>query len=95
MIVSYLAVYGWNGTSYTPYNLTDEAGFWVAPGQGFWVAAASTSPASLNFTAGMRTTTGSGDFVLGPQPLSYDRLKPIMNRRKRQEQISTLKMVFT
>jgi hypothetical protein len=67
----YLAVYGWNGTSYTPYNLTDEAGFWVAPGQGFWVAAASTLPASLIFTPGMRTTTGSGDFILGSQPLTY------------------------
>ena len=67
----YLAVYGWNGTSYTPYNLTDEAGFWVAPGQGFWVAAASTSPASLIFTPGMRTTTGSGDFILGSEPLTY------------------------
>ena len=67
----YLAVYGWNGTSYTPYNLTDEAGFWVAPGRGFWVAAASTLPASLIFTPGMRTTTGSGDFILGSQPLTY------------------------
>ncbi|MDB2630814.1 T9SS type A sorting domain-containing protein [Ulvibacter sp.] len=67
----YLAVYGWDGTQYVAKNLTDAQGFWVAPGQGFWVAAASTSEASLSFTPDMRTTTGSGDFVTGPQILDY------------------------
>ena len=64
------AVYGWNGSSYTIYNLLDGA-FSIAPGQGFWVAALNTIDTSLNFTAAMRTTTGTGDFVLGPQPLTY------------------------
>ena len=68
----YLAVYGWNGSSYTPYNLTDEAGFSIAPGQAFWVAAASTIEAPINFTPEMRTTTGTGDFVTGPQLLTYN-----------------------
>ncbi len=67
----YLAVYGWDGTQYVPKNLTDAQGFSIAPGQGFWVAAASTSAASLSFTPDMRTTTGSGDFVTGPQILDY------------------------
>ena len=67
---NYGAVYGWNGSSYTIYNLLDGA-FSIAPGQGFWIAAASESEVALNFTAAMRTTTGSGDFVTGPQPLTY------------------------
>jgi hypothetical protein len=67
---NYGAVYGWNGSSYTIYNLLDAA-FSIAPGQGFWIAAASESEVALDFTAAMRTTTGSGDFVTGPQPLTY------------------------
>ena len=35
---NYGAVYGWNGSSYTIYNLLDGA-FSIAPGQGFWIAA--------------------------------------------------------
>ena len=44
------------------YNQLSGA-FSIAPGQGFWVAAAGTSDAALDFTAAMRTTTGTGDFV--------------------------------
>ena len=43
----------------------------MAPGQAFWVAAASTDAAQLDFTADLRTTSGSGDFVTGPQILTY------------------------
>ena len=64
------AVYGWNGSSYDIYNLLDGA-FSIAPGQAFWVAALNTTTTALNFTADMRTTTGTGDFVAGPQPLTY------------------------
>ena len=64
------AVYGWNGSSYDIYNLLDVA-FSIAPGQAFWVAALNTTTTALNFTADMRTTTGTGDFVAGPQPLTY------------------------
>ena len=67
---SFLGVYGWNGSSYTTYNNTSDA-FSIAPGQGFFVAAASTTNTALDFTTAMRTTTGTGDFVLGPQPLIY------------------------
>ena len=67
---SFLGVYGWNGSSYTTYNNTSEA-FSIAPGQGFWVAALNTANTPLDFTTAMRTTTGSGDFVAGPQPLVY------------------------
>jgi hypothetical protein len=67
---SFLGLYGWNGSDYDIYNNTNAA-FSIAPGQGFFIAAASTSTTALNFTAAMRTTTGSGDFVLGHQPLIY------------------------
>jgi len=67
----FLAVYGWNGSDYTIYNQLSGA-FSMAPGQGFWVAAAGTSDAALDFTAAMRTTTGTGDFVSGPQLLTYN-----------------------
>jgi len=67
---SFLGVYGWNGSSYTTYNFTSDA-FSIAPGQGFWVAALNTEDTALNFTTAMRTTTGTGDFVAGPQALVY------------------------
>ena len=67
----YWAVYGWDGTQYVAKNLTDTQGFSIAPGQGFWVAAASTLAAPLSFTPDMRTTTGTGDFVTGPVLLDY------------------------
>ena len=67
---NYGAVYGWNGSSYDIYNLLDGA-FSIAPGQGFWVAALNTTDTALNFTADMRTITGSGDFVTGPELLTH------------------------
>ena len=74
----FLAVYGWNGSSYTIYNQlttgadTDTPAFSMAPGQGFWVAALNTTDTALSFTAAMRTTTGTGDFVSSPQLLTYN-----------------------
>jgi len=67
---AFLGLYGWNGSDYDIYNNTNAA-FSIAPGQGFFIAAASDSNTALNFTAAMRTTTGSGDFVAGPQALVY------------------------
>jgi hypothetical protein len=67
---SYTAVYGWNGFGYDIYNNFSE-GFYIAPGQGFKIAANNTTETALNFTTAMRTTAGSGDFVLGLQPLIY------------------------
>jgi hypothetical protein len=67
----YIAVYGWSGTAWSIYNQLTGA-FSMAPGQAFWISAASTSEVALDFTAAMRTTTGTGDFVLGPQPLTYN-----------------------
>ena len=43
----------------------------MAPGQGFWVAAANTTDTALSFTADMRTNSGTGDFVSGPQLLTH------------------------
>ncbi len=68
---TFTGVYGWNGSDYDIYNLLDGS-FSIAPGQGFWVAALSTSDAALDFTAAMRTTTGTGDFIQGPQLLTYN-----------------------
>ncbi|MDA9310455.1 GEVED domain-containing protein, partial [Flavobacteriaceae bacterium] len=67
----FLAVYGWNGSSYTIYNNLSGA-FSMAPGQGFWVAALNTTDTALSFTADMRTNSGTGDFVSGPQLLTYN-----------------------
>ena len=66
---AFLGLYGWNGSDYDIYNNTDA--FYIAPGQGFFIAAASASNTALNFTAAMRTTNGTGDFVSGPQALVY------------------------
>ena len=61
---SFLGLYGWNGADYDIYNNTGA--FSIAPGQGFFIAAASTSNTALNFTAAMRTTTGSWRFCFRP-----------------------------
>jgi len=66
----FLYVYGWDGSDYAIYNNLSGA-FSMAPGQGFWVAAESTVATALNFTADMRTTTGTGDFVSSPQLLTH------------------------
>ena len=60
------------GMDLTIHLQSASGAFSIAPGQGFWVAAASTSDAALDFTAAMRTTTGTGDFVSGPQLLTYN-----------------------
>ena len=68
----YTGVYGWDGSDYVIYNQLDfNSNVSIAPGQGFWVAAASTVSAQLDFTADLRTVSGSGDFVRGPQLLTY------------------------
>ena len=66
---NYLAVYGYDadGTGYTIYNNTigDNLSDYIAPGQAFFVAAASSSAADISFTTAMRTTSGGDDFVSG------------------------------
>tara|TARA_R110002126_G_scaffold281512_2_gene429344 strand:+ start:11959 stop:13512 length:1554 start_codon:yes stop_codon:yes gene_type:complete len=59
------AIYGWNadGTGYTIYNNTSTATH-MAPGQGFFVAAAgSGEDQTITFTKSMQTVTGVDDFV--------------------------------
>ena len=36
---------------------------YIAPGQAFFVAAASSTAANLSFTEAMQTTTGGDDFI--------------------------------
>ena len=63
---NYLALYGYDadGSGYTIYNNTSGATY-IAPGQAFFIAAASSSAADLSFTEAMQTTTGGDDFVAG------------------------------
>ena len=64
----YGAVYGWNpnklgGAGYDSYE-GDEV-VYIAPGQGFMIAAESSSAANLSFTTAMQTVSGDDDFVVG------------------------------
>jgi hypothetical protein len=64
----YLAVYGYDadGTGYSIYNHAgDSPGDYIAPGQAFFIAAASSSSDNISFTTAMRTTSGGDDFVSG------------------------------
>jgi len=63
---TYSAIYGYDadGSGYTIYNNTNAATY-IAPGQAFFVAAASSSAANLSFTEAMQTTTGGDDFIAG------------------------------
>jgi hypothetical protein len=62
----YLAVYGWDadGSGYSIYNHAgDSPGDYIAPGQAFFIAAASSSSDNISFTTAMRTTSGGDDFA--------------------------------
>ena len=61
---NFLSIYGWDadGSGYTIYNNTSSATY-IAPGQAFFVAAASSTSANLSFTEAMQTTTGGDDFI--------------------------------
>jgi hypothetical protein len=63
---NFSAIYGYNadGSGYSIYNNTTAATY-IAPGQAFFVAAASSSAANLSFTEAMQTTTGGDDFIAG------------------------------
>jgi hypothetical protein len=66
---SFAAVYGWNpnksgGAGYDSYDNNDTAKY-IAPGQGFFIAASGSSSIDLDFTEVMQTVTGGDDFVVG------------------------------
>lgn len=70
--VNFGAIYGWNSTGYTIYNNTSAA-IHIAPGQGFFVAAAgSAENKTISFTKAMQTVTGSDDFVAAKSAASYE-----------------------
>jgi len=65
---TYIGVYGYdadnsNGSNYTIYNNTTTGK--MAPGQGFFVAARSTTAANITFKEEMQTVSGSDDFISG------------------------------
>ncbi len=65
---SYVGVYGYdadnsNGSDYTIYNNTSSSK--IAPGQGFFVAARSTTAANITFKEEMQTTSTGDDFISG------------------------------
>ena len=68
----FLAVYGWNGSDYSDLQSAFRCLFNGSWSRILGSCIASTSDAALDFTAAMRTTTGTGDFVSGPQPLTYN-----------------------
>jgi len=66
---SFAAVYGWNpnksgGAGYDSYDNNDTAKY-IAPGQGFFVAARSTTAANITFKEEMQTTSTGDDFISG------------------------------
>jgi len=68
------AIYAWkaDNSGYQAYNNTNDD-IYIAPGQGFFVAANSTSPRDLIFTPQMRTVAGGDDFINGaPILLNYN-----------------------
>jgi hypothetical protein len=63
---NYAAVYGYDadGTGYTIYNNANTSpSDMIAPGQGFFIAAESSSATNISFTKAMRTTSGGDDFA--------------------------------
>ena len=68
------AIYGWkgDGSGYTIYNNTSTATY-IAPGQGFFVAAAGSGEnQTISFTKAMQTVTGTDDFVAAKSATSYE-----------------------
>ena len=68
------AIYGWkgDGSGYTIYNNTSTATY-IAPGQGFFVAAAGSGEnQTISFTKAMQTVTGTDDFVASKSATSYE-----------------------
>jgi len=68
------AIYGWkaDGTGYTIYNNTSSATY-IAPGQGFFVAALSDRKGDIiHFTQAMQTVIGADDFVSAKSATSYE-----------------------
>ena len=71
---AFWAIYGWDGdgTGYTIYNNTSTATH-IAPGQGFFVAAAGSGEnQTITFTQAMQTVTGVDDFVAAKSSASYE-----------------------
>ena len=68
------ALYGWkaDGTGYKIYNNSSTATH-IAPGQGFFVAAAGSGEnQTISFTKAMQTVTGTDDFVAARFSASYE-----------------------
>ena len=68
------ALYGWkaDGTGYEIYNNTSTATH-IAPGQGFFVAAAGSGEnQTITLTKAMQTVTGVDDFVAARSSASYE-----------------------
>lgn len=75
---SYFSAYGWNGSSWTTYNLASSNGVFFTPGQGFFVASASAS-ATVTFDTDLAVIGSGDDFIIGRSsqnnPNTYLRLQ--------------------
>jgi hypothetical protein len=81
---SFTAIYGYkaDGTGYTIYNhaYNSDTPVYIAPGQAFFIAAASTSPDTVRFTEAMQTVTGGDDFIAAKsENTSYQLVLEIRN----------------
>ncbi len=66
----YNSIYGYNdgtdgGSIWTIINSLQNPGKNIAPGQGFFVAAKDPGEVNVTFISGMRTITGTDDFIVG------------------------------
>jgi len=67
---NYLFVYGYDadGSGYTAYGENynnNNTPVYIAPGQGFFIAAESNTSSNITFTTAMQTISGTDDFVSG------------------------------
>lgn len=70
-------VYGWNGSTYTPLNLTTAAAAGagvtkIAPSQGFFVKTKEATTGNVTFSPAMRRTGTGDDFILGKSANSIE-----------------------
>ena len=52
-----------DGSVWTLYNSSNYSGVYIAPGQGFFIAAGGSN--NISFDTDMRTVSGSDDFISG------------------------------
>lgn len=90
------AIYGYkaDGNGHTIYNHTFESDtpVYIAPGQAFFIAAASTDSADITFTEAMQTVTGGDDFIAAKTTNTSYQL--VLEMHNNTSKIGTTKFYF-